>query len=79
MHREDVILRYLKNHMPGNPLDITIDLDLVEKLVDDLPHTNLVDEIKAFRWYHNIRPADRVPDLPLAIHRWIAHSSSPRP
>ena len=78
MHREDVILRYLKDHIPGYPFELTIDLDFVDELVDDFPLTSILDEIKAFRWYHDKRPADRVPNLRVALRRWIARSSSPR-
>lgn len=43
MHREDVILHLLRNRMPGYPFDPTIDF------VDDFPHTNLLDDIRASR------------------------------
>jgi hypothetical protein len=78
MHRDDVILHYLRDRMPGYPFDPTIDLDFVGELVDDFPDTNRLVEIKAFRWYYDNRPAHRVSNLRLALRRWIARSSSPR-
>ena len=42
MHRENVILHYLKDRMTGFPFDPTVDLDFVDVLLDDF---GIIDDV----------------------------------
>ncbi len=69
------VLTYLQHSLPGYPFDPDIDHDFVEELFDDFPSSKVLEEIKAFRWYHDNQPAVRVRNLRLAIRRWILNGS----
>jgi hypothetical protein len=71
----DTILRYLQHRMPSYPFDITVDLDFVDELLEDFPNSNVLEDIKAFRWFYDNAPAARVKNLRLAIRRWVANGS----
>ena len=68
----DRILSYLRDRLPGYPFDESTDSDFVDELLEDFPHSDLLEEIKAFRWFHDNVPASRVSNLRLAIRRWVA-------
>lgn len=79
MNPEDTlhqILSYLRHRMPGYPFDISIDTDFVGELLDDFTNVDILDEIKAFRWYHDNEPALRVSNLRLSIRRWVMKGSA---
>jgi hypothetical protein len=65
------VLGYLQCCLPGYPFDHNVDVEFVDELVEDFPYTDLLEEIKAFRWYHDNDPAARASNLRLAIRRWI--------
>ncbi len=69
------ILAYLQHRLPGYPYDPDVDHDFVDELVGDFPQSDVLEEIKAFRWYHDNQPATHVRNLRLAIRRWIAKGS----
>ena len=69
------ILAYLQHSLPGYPYDPDVDHDFVDELVADFPQSDVLEEIKAFRWYHDNQPAARVRNLRLAIRRWIVNGS----
>jgi len=68
----DRILSYLRDRLPGYPFDESADHDFVDELLEDFPHSDLLEEIKTFRWFHDNEPASRVANLRLAIRRWVA-------
>ena len=72
----DAILRYLQQRLPGYPYDDLVDADFVNELLDDFPSVNVLEEIKAFRWFHDNRPADSVSNLRLAIRRWVVKGNA---
>ena len=76
-HNEpDAILRYLQQQLPDYPYDDLVDTAFVNELLDDFPSVNVLEEIKAFRWYHDNRPADSVSNLRLATRRWIVKGNA---
>ena len=68
------ILLYLQFCLPGYPFDPNIDNDFVDELVDDFPESEVLEEIKAFRWFYLNQPAAHVRNLRLAIRRWIVNA-----
>lgn len=67
------ILHYLES-IPAYPFDKNLDTIFVDELIGDFPHINILDQIKAFRWYHNGHPAKHNDNLRLAIRRWLANA-----
>jgi len=66
-----LVLGYLERCLPDYPFDDHIDVDFVDELIEDFPNADLLEEIKAFRWFHDNQPAARTNNLRLAIRRWI--------
>jgi hypothetical protein len=67
------ILSYLRDRLPGYPYDDCADPDFVDELLEDFPHTDVLEQIKAFRWFHDNDPAARVSNFRVAIRRWVAN------
>jgi hypothetical protein len=70
------ILDYLQYRLPGYPFDTTVDSDFVAELLADFPSTNVLEQIKTFRWYFDNQPGLRVKNLRLSIRRWVSHQRS---
>jgi len=69
------ILDYLESCFPDYPFDLQIDRPFVQELLDDFPSVDILEEIKALRWYLGDQP----PSSPrLTLRRWIrrAHRSA---
>ena len=62
---------YLKR-IPGYAFDPEIDGDFVQELLEDFGVLDVLGEIKAFRWYHDNRPAEKVRHVRLSLRRWLA-------
>jgi hypothetical protein len=75
---EPAILHYLRHRPPGYPYDDQVDPGFVDELLHDFPNTDLIEEIKAFRWYHDNDPAARVRNLRIAIRRWVVNGAKSR-
>lgn len=67
------VLVYLDTRLPGYPFNYSIDRPFVEELLEDFPSIDILEEIKAWRWYHDNSPAPSS-NLRLAIRRWIGNS-----
>lgn len=67
----DRVLNYLER-IPGYPFDPKVDADFVEELVEDFPAVDILEQVKAFRWHHEGRPAQHVKSIRPAIRRWLA-------
>lgn len=63
-----LILDYLEDCFPGYPFDPQIDGAFVEELLEDFPSVDILEEIKALRWYLGDRPP---PSPRLRLRRWI--------
>jgi len=72
------ILDYLEQHLPDYPFRRDIDRPFVEELVADFPHVDLLEQIKAFRWYYDNQPVSRLRKPRLALRRWLVNAR-PRP
>ena len=70
------ILDYLAHHLPGYPFKPGLDRPFVEELVADFPETDVLEEVKAFRWYYENEPLTRVRNPRVALRRWIANARS---
>lgn len=68
------VLEYLQQHLAAYPFDIEIDQPFVEELFDDFPELDVLEEIKAFRWYYNDAPLVAVKKPRLSIRRWVANA-----
>ncbi len=69
-----VLIAYLQNHLPAYPFDPDIDVDFVHELIQDFDHINLLEETKAFRWYYDNRPVERLRNVRLGLRRWLANA-----
>ncbi len=66
-----IVLDYLQR-LPGYPFDSSVDPEFVDELLLDFPHVDVLEQIKAFRWYHNGDPAAHTKNLRLSIRRWLS-------
>jgi hypothetical protein len=74
----EAILAYLECQLPGFPFDSTIDAPFVHELVTDFPYVDILEQLKAFRWYHDNQPLTHAKKPRLKIRRWIAGAIRPR-
>lgn len=74
----DNLMGYLKC-LPAYPFDDTVDTDFVAELLEDFPGVDVLDQVKAFRWYHDGDPAAHNKNLRLAIRRWLAKARTRPP
>lgn len=72
------ILDYLEQHLPAYPFRRHVDRPFVEELVTDFPQVDLLEQIKAFRWYYDNEPFARLRQPRLALRRWLVNAK-PRP
>ena len=70
---EEIIV-YLKQRIPSYPFKPTIDNDFVEELVHDFGHLDILEQIKAFRWYYDNDPVAKVKNVRLSLRRWLGNA-----
>ncbi len=70
------ILDYLAHHIPGYPFKPGLDRPFVDELVADFQGIDVLEEIKAFRWYYENEPLARVRNPRVALRRWVANARS---
>ena len=76
--RNGAILDYLRK-IPTYPFDPKIDPDFVEELLDDFgAAVDVLEETKAFRWYHTDQATSSLRSARLALRRWLANAKKPR-
>lgn len=68
------ILDYLDQRLPGYPYNPTVDRPFVEELLDDFPDIDILEEVKAFRWYYENQPLSRIRSPRVALRRWVANA-----
>ena len=73
----DDLMAYLKR-IPGYGFEPKIDADFAEELLEDFAVLDVLEEVKAFRWYHDNRPAEKVRSVRLALRRWLARTLTRR-
>lgn len=69
------VLAYLKDKIPAYPYNAKLDADFVDELLADFQKTDILDEIKAFRWYYNNDPVARLTNVRVGLRRWIANAA----
>ena len=72
------ILEYLKHDLPGYRFEHRLDVLFVTELLVDFPDTDVLEELKALRWYHDNEPLSGVKSQRVAIRRWIARAARSR-
>jgi hypothetical protein len=72
--RVEPILDYLEHHLPGYPFDLRLDTAFVDELVRDFHDLDLLEEIKAFRWYYEDSPLSRGKKPRVTLRRWLANA-----
>ncbi len=70
------VLDYLQHDLPDYPFDPAIDTPFVEELVGDFHHLDVLEQVKAFRWFHDNAPCSRAKSPRLALRRWLARAWS---
>ena len=68
------ILAYLEDRIPSYPFNPKIDNDIVNELVHDFGHLEILEEIKAFRWYYDNDPVAKVSNIRLSLRRWLRNA-----
>ena len=72
------VLDYLEHRMPAYPFDAALDQEFVDELLADFPRVDLLEEIKAFRWYY-ANGTDPSPRLArIRLRRWL-HKAKGKP
>ena len=77
MNQPETILDYLRQRLPGYPFDLELDRTFVDELLEDFQHLDILEQTKAFRWYHDNQPSQRHKNLRLALRRWLSHGRPP--
>ena len=69
-----VILDYLEHHLADYPFDPDLDACFVEEVLRDFPDLDVLEQIKAFRWYYDDAPFTGAKKPRLALRRWLANA-----
>ena len=67
----ETLTAYLKR-IPGYPFEASIDEPFAGELLEDFAVLDVLEEVKAFRWYYDNCPAEKVRHLRLGLRRWLA-------
>ena len=70
------ILDYLQQHLPEYPFEPNLDQLFVQELAEDFSDVDILEEIKAFRWYYDNGPVQKVSNIRTAIRRWLSKAYS---
>lgn len=68
------ILDYLEHHLAAYPFDPDLDTCFVEELLRDFPDLDVLEQIKAFRWYYDDAPLSGVKKPRVTLRRWLANA-----
>jgi hypothetical protein len=72
------ILDYLRK-IPLYPFDPKIDPDFVDELLADFgTAVDVLEETKAFRWYHADQGTSGLRSARLSLRRWLTNAKTPR-
>jgi len=76
--RNSAILDYLRK-IPAYPFDPKIDPDFVDELLADFGTAiDVLEETKAFRWYHTDQATSSLRSARLSLRRWLTNAKKPR-
>lgn len=73
----EALMAYFKR-IPGYTFEPGVDADFAEELLEDFAVLDVLEEVKAFRWYHDNRPAEHVRHVRLALRRWLVRTLNRR-
>ena len=74
----DAILAYLQR-IPHYPFDAKIDPDFVDEILGDFGTVvDVLEETKAFRWYHIDQATVQLRSPRLSLRRWLNNAKKPR-
>ncbi len=68
------ILTYLQKKLPQYPFDPKLDPDFVDELIEDFDHIDILEETKAFRWFYDNQPGQRLNNVRLGLRRWLTNA-----
>ena len=68
------ILDYLEHHLAAYLFDPELDARFVEELLHDFPHLDVLEQIKAFRWYYDDAPFTEGKKPRVSLRRWLANA-----
>ena len=71
------ILDYLRK-IPVYPFDPKIDPDFVDELLTDFAAVDVLEETKAFRWYHADQATSGLRSARVSLRRWLTNAKKPR-
>jgi hypothetical protein len=72
------LLAYLQR-IPTYPFDAKIDPDFVDELITDFTGVlDVLEETKAFRWYHVDQATTTLRSPRLSLRRWLSNANQPR-
>ena len=76
--RNGALLDYLRK-IPLFPFDPKIDPDFVDELLTDFGGAiDVLEETKAFRWYHTDRATSSLRSARVALRRWLNNAKNPQ-
>ena len=76
--RNGALLDYLRK-IPLYPFDPKIDPDFVDEIVADFGAAiDILEETKAFRWYHTDQATSRLRSARVSLRRWLNNAKNPR-
>ena len=70
------ILEYLHHQVPEYPFEPDLDQAFVQEMAEDFSEVDILEEIKAFRWYYDNDPASKVSNVRISIRRWVGKAYS---
>ena len=68
------ILDYLEHYLAAYPFDPDLDTRFVEELLRDFPDLDVLEQIKAFRWYYDDAPLAGIKKPRVVLRRWLANA-----
>ncbi|MCP4059230.1 MAG: hypothetical protein GY738_18385 [Pseudoalteromonas sp.] len=74
--RNQAVIDYLRK-IPLYPFNPKFDPDFVEELLTDFGTVDVLEETKAFRWYHVDRATSNLRNPRVSLRRWLYRAKKP--
>jgi hypothetical protein len=72
------LLDYLRDELPGYCFEDNVDTPFIRELLADFPETDILEEIKLFRWCRNNEPFSETTNQRVTLRRWISRAAARR-
>jgi hypothetical protein len=72
------VLDYLQHCLPAYPFNADLDKDFVDEILADFPRVDLLEEIKAFRWYYANGTSPNPRLARIRLRRWLHNAKESR-